>query len=529
MAIRITWNNARRIAAGLALLAASAAHAGTAIQSIHTPQSTGMGSPYWAVPKNKAPADPTVVYRSMDMGATWDVSVPLPTTSAEPPSIVGLAYSWDYIYVATDGEGVFRTDNGRYWEKWNDADVSFRYVTQGLGKIAVITTDGATFTATRDDFNNTFTQNHDIPLTATSVSIDIGIFFGTSDGKVYTFMNGDLFDTTDGQGSRPGPLPGAIRDIIKLPDYRVYVVEDSLGRNRVYSKSRHSFPFPFTRFYVDAAPVYIDAIAAAAGGVGIVTSEATQRLLYTCDDGDTWTEIPLPVSSGVNSFEMGGCNSPYPHWRIRLATDEGGFASQDQGATWTAYGDLDAEETGLLRTAHSDLGIRMISPTPGTAYVSQSMNRFELEVTNHGNERVEDVNVALEFMVWYEGSTQGSASWGSSVKMNDVECEPTVYSSCYIGRLDPGESVRIVWIHGLGANTFSMRLEAEVWSERLIDANLNNDKFEFSPNVRSASEIPNLNNGGGGSLGLWMLVVLLSWTRLAIILGRPLPGLHYAA
>ncbi len=133
MAIRITWNNARGIAAGLALLATSAANAGTAIQSIHTPQSTGMGSPFWAVPKNKAPADPTVVYLSMDMGATWDVSVPLPTTSAEPPSIVGLAHGWDYIYVATDGEGVFRTDNGRYWEKWNDADVSFRYVTQGLG------------------------------------------------------------------------------------------------------------------------------------------------------------------------------------------------------------------------------------------------------------------------------------------------------------------------------------------------------------------------------------------------------------
>ncbi len=88
MAIRITWNNARRIVAGLALLAASAANAGTAIQSIHTPHSTGMGSPFWVVPKNKAPADPTVVYLSTDMGATWDVSVPLPTTSAEPPSIV---------------------------------------------------------------------------------------------------------------------------------------------------------------------------------------------------------------------------------------------------------------------------------------------------------------------------------------------------------------------------------------------------------------------------------------------------------
>ena len=522
MAIRITWNNARRIAAGLAILAASAANAGTAIQSIHTPQSTGMGSPYWAVPKNKAPADPTVVYLSMDMGASWDVSVPLPTTRAEPPSIVGLAYNWDYIYVATDGEGVFRTDNGRYWEKWNDADVSFRYVTQGLGKIAVITTDGATFTTQAYDFNNTFTQNHDIPLTATSVSIDTGIFFGTSDGKVYTFMNGDLFDTTDSQGSRPGPLPGAVRDIIKLPDYRVYVVEDSLGRNRVYSKSRLSYPGPFTRFYVDGAPVYIDAIADAAGGVGIVTSEATQRLLYTCDDGDTWTEIPLPVSSGVNSFEMGGCNSPYPHWTVRLATDEGGFTSRDQGVTWTAYGDIGDDETGSLRTAHSDLGIRLASPNPDSAYVSQSTTRFELEVTNHGNERVEDVKVALEFVVWYEGSTQGVASGGMSLKVDGVECEPKVFSSCYIGRLDPGESARIVWINGLGANAFSMRLAAQVWSERLKDANPNNDGFDYSPNVRSASEIPALNNsgGGGGSLSLWMLVVLLSWTRLAIFLRR---------
>lgn len=490
--------------------------AATAVQSIHTPQSIGMGSAYWAVPANKAAGDPAVIYLSVDMGETWDESLPLPTNRAEPPAITHLASSWDYVYVATEGEGIFRTDDGRNWEKWNDADVSFRYMAAGQGgTIAAITEDGATFTAAGNGFNNTFTQWHDIPLTATAISLDIPTIIGTSDGKLYTFLTDGLFDMTDGQGSRPGPLPGAVREIVQTQDYRFYLVEFGDGTRGAYSKPSFSMPGPFKRMSIDGASIAVDFITEAAGGIGIVTAETTQRLLYSCDNGDSWTEIPLPVTSGVNSFTMGGCNSSVSHWGVRIATDEGAFLSRDQGATWTAYGDIGGGQTGSVRIARSDLAIQMMSPGPNSSVIANTTSRFELRVANQGAERVEDIFILLDFTVWYDGSTQGSSSRGTSIKVDGVECE-AVYDSlgiklgdCGIAALDPGEAAQIVWIHGLGSTAFSMQLEAEVDSTKLNDSNSNNNKVYFSPNVRGASDVAVDSGGGGGAFGPWLLVLML--------------------
>ena len=499
----------------LAFLALPAT-AATAVQSIHTPQSVGMGSQYWAVPAYKAPGDPAVIYLSVDMGETWDESLHLPTNAAEPPAITHLASTWDYVYVATDGEGIFRTADGRNWEKWNDADVSFRFMAAGPGgTIVAITEDGATFAAVGNGFNNTFTQWHDIPLTATAISLDGWRIIGTSDGKLYTFMNDGLFDMTDSAGSRPGPLPGAVRNIVQTQDYRFYLVEFDDGTKGAYSKLSFSMPGPFKRMSIDGVPIEVDTIVDAGGGIGIVTAEVMQRLLYSCDNGDSWTEIPLPVTSGVNSFTMGGCNSSVPHWAVRIATDEGAFFSRDQGATWTAYGDIGSDETGSLRIARSDLAIQLVSPDPKSSVISNTTTRFEMRVTNQGAERVEDIFVLLDFVVWYDGSTQGRSSRGTSIKVDGVDCEEVrdplgiKLGDCGIAALEPGESARIVWIHGLGSTAFSMRLEAEVDSTRLNDSNSNNNTVYFSPNVRNASDVAADSGGGGGALGPWLLLTML--------------------
>jgi len=499
----------RLILALVLLGTGGAAVAAEALQSIHTPLAFDLVTRYWAVPKHKAPDDPAIIYVSLDSGETWDATEPLPTNLIEPPAITGSAHTWDHIYVATDGEGVFRTDDGRSWEKWNEADVAIQFITGSETEpVAVITEHGATFALSGSGFENTFVQLYAIPLSATALSFVPQTLIGTSDGKVYSFMGDELFDTTDGVSGRPGPLPGAIRQILHTPDNRVYVVEDSEGRNRIYTKVNYSLVGPFTRLSVDGAPLYADAVNEAFCGLGVVTAEAPQRLIYTCDDGDTWTEVPLPVPTGVNAIEM--------DWRLTLATDEGGFVSTDDGATWTAYGDTSSEETGSVRIANSDLGVHMVNPSTINGGIMNSTSRFELDVTNHGLERVEDVLVGLDFVTWRDGSTQGGSSFGTSLQINGTVCSrdadwllfPDMIAQCEVDALEPGESARIVWVHGLPSDAFSMRLEAKVDSYKLNDSYANNNRLDFSPSVRSVDDIPG-GSGGGGSTGVLTLLALL--------------------
>ena len=170
------------IAVFAGLLLAGAASAGEGIKAIVTPIVGEVGQFYWAVPANKAPGDPAVVYLSADRGATWDASVPVPTNMSEPPSITHVAHSFDYVYVGTEAEGVFRTANGRDWEKWNEADVGIVEMKgyAPFGWIGAITTDGATFTGGDTGSGITFTQIYEVPLTATALHMNKWGLLGVS-------------------------------------------------------------------------------------------------------------------------------------------------------------------------------------------------------------------------------------------------------------------------------------------------------------------------------------------------------------
>lgn len=516
--------NARLIHGLLAMALSAPAMAG--MQEIHTTLTDIGQRVYWTYASEQVAGQRPVVYASLDGGETWDASVPLPTNEIAPPAIVGLAHSLDYLYVATAGEGVFRTDDGRNWEKWNDADVGFKYVSQSVqGSIVVITDDGATFVSSGGGFHNTFTQAYEVPLTATAVSLDGSTRIGTADGRVYTFMDG-LFEITDGEGSRPGPLPGAIREIVRASDEDFYVVEFGDGSQAIYSKENWAFPGAFKRLYLDGAPIAVDAVHSSGAGIAAVTATDPQRLVCTSDNGETWSDIPLPVDNGINSFALDGCASS-TYTGVRLATDDGGFVSRDQGQTWESMGDIGSG--GSLRIARSDIGIAMHRPTPTNGAISNSTSRFEIDVTNHGAEAVENIGLYLDFFVYYSsGMTNNS---GTSMTISGGSCEPVDELSgrtrdCLIDRLDPGETARLVWVHGIGADAMSLSIEGEIDSERLEDTNINNDRLLYNVNVRSASELSQSSGGGGGSMCWWMLLLILAKKGSNRILNRS-KGINY--
>ncbi len=489
------------------------------IDRIYAPWGVSTGWPIYAIPSNKVPTDPAVIYVSMDRGNSWDAVVGLPSTFAEPTPITSFAYSTDtlgkeHLFVGTDGEGVFRSDNGGHsWEKWNDADVAIIDLVAGTA----ITSDRATFATT--DHGENWTQNQAMPLTASTVATGgDGTLVGSTDGNVYWIGAATAENLTTGQRG-VGPLGGIVRDIVVLNSYSMVAVEKADGNRRLYIGSQAPPYVWWSAQLVNGALANATLMATAGQGVAIINENPDPELLVSCDKGDTWLAIPTPVTTGINDMVIGGCSGVSTRMTILLATDEGGFRSIDDGVTWEPLGDIGGPETGSIRIAHSDLGVHMVSPSPETSMISRSQNRFELDVTNHGNERVEDIVVQLEFTVWYEGSSQGSSSWGTSTTIDGVECERTFdvfgnpTNGCSIPSLESGDSARIVINHGLGENAFSMRLEASVDSEKLRDPILSNNRFEFSPSVRNQADIGG-EGGGGGSVSLLLMLALLSSAML---------------
>ncbi len=499
-----------------AMALASQAIAASSIESVHeTLSEDGLSRHFWAEPSDQVPGQQPVIYMSTDRGETWDATTPVPVNEIMPSSITGMMHGWDHVYVGTDGEGVFRTTDGRSWEKWNEADVGIRYMTQAaVGKLAVITEDGALFMALEQQFSTTFGQAYDYPLTATSVSISDGTVVGTANGEVFARGFDGVVNMNDGLDGRPGPMPGAVRDIVHENGRGYYVVELADGSQALYTADvSPNFPDRPVRMSLDGAALRVETIASAGPGIGAITSTDPQRMIYSCDLGATWLEVPLPVTTGVNSFKSGGCGDPGEAFRVVIATDEGGFQSYDSGMTWTAYGDTGSG--GSLVTANTDVGISMRSPTPVQGAISPSTSQFVIEITNHGPEPVEKVGVYLDVTAWYPS---GVSHAEGTKTIDGIACEPRDdlfqprTRDCLIERLEPGQTVDLVMTRSLGADAYGFRIEGLVESDRLNDTNINNDRLFFDVTVRDGGGAGD-ESGGGGGTGFWLLAALLIAAR----------------
>ena len=491
-----------------------------------------LSEPIWAIPASKSATDPAILYRSNDGGQTWEVTNPLPSGTTQPAPITSMSSvktAWDAIYlmVGTDGDGIYRsTDLGDNWTHWNDADVGIIAIDGGerSSYLGSLTTDGATFLT--GNSGNEWSQLHDAPLSATALAQSGSTTtVGTSAGEVIEIDN-SYFVVTNLTSSGDGaitPLPGVVLELVNnTTTWLMAIIEHSDGSRKLYNGSGVSSGEPWILQQVSSSTeAIVDIAGTGVSFVAVISEDPNPVLHVSADNGSTWSEATLPVSGGINDMDSAYCSSYGCFPVLFLATDEGGFLSDDRGKTWVALADTAAAGPLTGTIADSDLSIEMVSPVWDTSQVSKSTSRFELRVTNDGPENVTDITVKLEFTTWRDGSNFGTASWGTSATIDGGECTKghdnfsNQLWTCTLSGLASRRSADVVLIHGLPADGWSMRLEASVAADKLRDSYSNNNAVLFSPMIGDTTSGGG-DGGGGGAfdlIGLLLLLAAAGWRR----------------
>ena len=529
MTCQIVQNTARITLVATLLACITPASGAEPLLKIHS-RTGDLNEPIWAIPASKDGADPASLYRSNDGGQTWEVTNPLPSRSAQPASITSISSvmtAWDaiYILVGTDGEGIYRSTNrGDTWTKWNDANVGITAVDGGerSSYLGSLTTDGATHLT--GNSGHEWNQLHDAPLTTTTMTQNGSTTtVGTSAGEVIEIDNSN-FVVTDLTSSADGvitPLPGAVRAVVdNLGNWLMAIVEHPDGTRKLYNGSGVSLGQPWQLQQVASATESITHISGSGASFVAVISEDPDPALYvSSDNGVTWVQAPLPVSGGINDLASAYCSSYNCFSTLFLATDDGGFMSDNRAATWVAFADTASAGPLTGTTVDSDLGIEMVSPIWKTRQVAKSTSRFELRVTNSGPEDISDITVELEFMTWRDGSNFGSASWGTGATIDGGVCEKggdqfnNQIWICTLSELAANASAGVVMNHALPTDSWSMRIIAVVDADNLRDSYSGNNRVEFSPMVGDTTKRSGGGGGGGGgggTFGLFGLLLLLA-------------------
>ncbi len=517
----------RLLAAGLWLVAAGSTLAAEPILDLYWHSNSGIKT-LWAVPKTKSPADPAVMYRSLDAGQTWEVTAPLPSALGEPPQITaavsvhtGLGYS--QLFVATGAEGVYRSGNeGLSWEKWNDADVGI-VAMQGanhVGVASVITSDGATFRTTNS--GNDWTQIYNLPLTVSALAqVYSTTYAGTTGGEIFAVPSDESFieNLTSGNGA----LSGAVKALIDGDGDLFAVVENPNGSKRLYRRG----PFSQGRWddvLVNGATANVIAIATGYRYLVIIIASPEPALLISTDGGDTWETATLPVADGINSLAVQPCAISNCRPAILLATDTGGYKRDENDTAWHALADIVSAGQHSDSTATSDLRIRMVSPLPSTTVIARTLTRYELSVTTLGQEDVYEIVANVQFTQWRTGSAYGVEIYVTGgVTIDGQDCRRgtdvrgfKIYI-CELSALAAGDSASIVVTHSLPADATFVQIDAKVESDRLNDTDPTNDNVYFSPTVGDNTELSSDyagEGGGGGATGIWTLLGLLVLGRI---------------
>ena len=442
----------------------------------------------------------------------------------------------DILLAGTAADGLFRsTDNGTTWTIWNDAAIGIEAISVAAqsGETAwAVASDGAIYVSLDDGANWTLFSG--IAGKDVSAIVNSGgdtAWVGTTAGELIELSSGDSA-VTDLTGS--SPFAGEIEALARTQDGSLYMAVDTGDADGAHLYRTNSPDLnSFEEVQKDGASLHIRALAGQGDAVHMLDFRETATVtedgelldyLVTSDQGANWTSDLLgPIY--VNQLYAGPCESCDP-W-VFVAHTEGLYLKSRGGIGWTVLRDVEEpyEEPPPPppELTDADLGVRMVSPT--ATQVTDSTERYTLEIRNFGPDDVSDITVEIEFATWVDDGTlivSPENSYGKSATIAGNDCEQGYNSYaepmllCKLDTLANGATATIVLVQELVSNTIKLRIDAEFGTDNNRDNHSANDWVAYEASVVAGSTGGGTGGGdtgggggGGGSFGLLGLLTLL--------------------
>ncbi len=444
----------------------------------------------------------------------------------------------DILLAGTAADGLFRsTDNGTTWTVWNDAAIGIETISvaaQSAEAAWVVASDGAVYVSLDDGANWTLVAG--IAGKNVSAIVNSGgdmAWVGTSAGELFELSSGGT-TVTDLTGS--SPFAGEIEALARTMDGTLYMAVDTGDPDGAHLYRTSSAELTsFEEIQKDGASLHVRGLAGDGDAVHLLEFRETATTsgdgelldyLVTNDAGASWNE-ELFNAIIVNQLYVGPCEACDP-W-VFVAHTEGLYLKSRGGIGWTVLRDVEEpyEEPPPPppELTDADLGVRMVSPT--ATQVTDSTERYTLEIRNFGPDDVSDITVEIEFATWVDDGTlivSPENSYGKSATIAGNDCEQGYNSYaepmllCKLDTLANGATATIVLVQELVSNTIKLRIDAEFGTDNNRDNQSANDWVAYEASVVAGSTGGSTGGGpgggdsgggGGGSFGLLGLLTLL--------------------
>jgi hypothetical protein len=475
-----------------------------------------------------ATEEPTVFHHA-PFATEWEPLTAIQSANMEWTTVTSIHVdphfdNGDIIFSGTSAAGIYRSvDGGLTWSAWNDAAIGIiGFAGSSLQERAVwaITTDGAAF-VTSDRGENWTLDSAMSRHTATSIGYggNDTVYIGTSTGVLAALRDGGtagyFLRTISASNGELTGIPGTVTHVSKNDhDVAMLIVDKIDGSGNALYREESPSGMHLEEVQTNGQIDSVQALLATADQVFIVNGGANPTLLVSENRGDSWQARTLPVTEGIADLSAGNCSGL--DCQLYLATDAGGFRSDDSGVTWSALGNI-LPTPAPPPVGASDPTVTMASPL-GQELVT-GLNTFKVRLANLGPGTARGFAVDVELVVWGEYAT-GDYRHADSATIGLNNCREVSdnqygylrhYHKCWVDEIAAGESIIITLQQNLTASQWTAEVSARInfSFESVGELNQKNnntsqsfyraDTFYVSPDER-----------GGGSIGLLPLLLLMS-------------------
>jgi len=430
----------------------------------------------------------------------------------------------DVIFAGTSAAGIYRSvDGGLTWSPWNDAAIGIIGIAgSSLQERAVwaITTDGAAF-VTSDRGENWTLHSGMSHHAATSIGYggNDTVYIGTSTGVLAVLRNdgtaGTYLLTISAINGELTGIPGTATHVSKNDHDVVMLIVDKIdgSGNALYREESPSGLY-LEEVEINGQFDSVQSLVAIADQVFIVNGGANPTLWVSDDRGDSWQARTLPVTEGIAGLSAGNCSGL--DCLLYLATDAGGFRSDDSGITWSALGNI-LPTSPPPHVGASDPTVTVASPI-GQPLVT-GLNTFEVRLANLGPDTARGFAVDVELEVWDEHA-KGDYRHADSAMIGPNKCREVsdtkygylrLYHRCWVDEIAAGESIIITLQQNLAASEWTAEVSAKIDFSFESVGELNQQNNNTSQNFYRADTFDvSPGESGGGSIGILPLLLLLS-------------------